>query len=339
MVFIFSNENDHSTNDVIHWLCHYKVPFKRINRNPHEADLRLLESYLIQDDEHIGIDDLSSSSKKYSIWFRRPDRDIINRMVMLESLDKRDVIYPTFDEDSGYYKSWENNFYGYRLTYLTSKFTDNKRVIGSHDVTKVNKIEVLRKASELGIKVPKSIITNDSAKIKDFSDLCDDGVICKTLYNLIMPNEGRKEDFLISGYTKSIETQDHSKEFYPSLIQENIIKKYEVRTFILDGECHSAALWSQSSDETTQDFRASLSAESKPRTTAYKLPGDLQNKIIELARFFKLNSCSIDIMKGVDDKYYFLEINPVGQFGFISGCINRQLENKIAQKLIEKMGL
>jgi len=338
MIFIFSNKEDRSTNDVIYWLSHYGVPYKRINKNPTEIDLRLLESFLLQDPEYIGLDELPKSYKKYSLWFRRPDKGIMNRMVMLESLQEEDVLYPSFDKNSEYYKSWENNFYGYRHSYLTSKFTDPKKVLGSHDVTSVNKIQVLRKANEMGIRVPKSIVTNNPNEIKKFAALLPNGIICKTLYQLIFPIADRKENFHISNYTKSIEEEDYTKDFYPSLIQENIIKKYEVRTFILDGECHSAALWSQSSNDTAQDFRAALNSSSKPRRTNYKLPDQLEKKIINLALFFGLNSCSIDIMKGIDDKYYFLEINPVGQFGFISGCINRQLEKKIAQKLIEKMG-
>ena len=49
-----------------------------------------------------------------------------------------------------------------------------------------------------------------------------------------------------------------------------------------------------------------------------------------------LNSGSIDILKGTDGKYYFLEINPVGMFEFISAPCNYNFPKLIAQTLIKK---
>lgn len=46
-----------------------------------------------------------------------------------------------------------------------------------------------------------------------------------------------------------------------------------------------------------------------------------------------LNCGSIDMILGNDGLYYFLEVNPVGQFGMVSGPCNYYLERKIANFL------
>jgi len=46
-----------------------------------------------------------------------------------------------------------------------------------------------------------------------------------------------------------------------------------------------------------------------------------------------LDNGSIDIIVDNNGKYYFLEINPVGQFGMVSIPCNYYLEKKIANYL------
>ena len=49
----------------------------------------------------------------------------------------------------------------------------------------------------------------------------------------------------------------------------------------------------------------------------------------------KLNSGSIDLVYTKDEDYYFLEVNPVGQFAMVSEPCNYYLEKIVAQKLSE----
>ena len=43
--------------------------------------------------------------------------------------------------------------------------------------------------------------------------------------------------------------------FYPSLIQEEIEKVYEVRVFYLKGKCYAMAIFSQKNEKTQLDYR------------------------------------------------------------------------------------
>ena len=48
-----------------------------------------------------------------------------------------------------------------------------------------------------------------------------------------------------------------------------------------------------------------------------------------------LETGSIDLIKSTNGEYYFLEINPNGQFGMTSYPCNYNLEEKVALKLIQ----
>ena len=63
------------------------------------------------------------------------------------------------------------------------------------------------------------------------------------------------------------------------------------------------------------------------------MPIEIENNLAELMKHLNLNSGSIDLIYGCDKKYYFLEVNPVGQFGMTSYPCNYYIEKKIANYL------
>ena len=50
----------------------------------------------------------------------------------------------------------------------------------------------------------------------------------------------------------------------------------------------------------------------------------------------QLISGSIDLIKSTDDNYYFLEVNPTGQYDWVSVYGNYDLHRIIAEFLIDK---
>src|SRR5688500_5360277 len=94
------------------------------------------------------------------------------------------------------------------------------------------------------------------------------------------------------------------------------------------------AIFSQSDEQTKTDFRKYN--EKKPnRYVPFKLPDEIDQKIKLLFKKIDLNTGSVDLIVDKDDNYFFLEINPVGQFGMVSDPCNYFLEKNVALKLIE----
>jgi glutathione synthase/RimK-type ligase-like ATP-grasp enzyme len=66
---------------------------------------------------------------------------------------------------------------------------------------------------------------------------------------------------------------------------------------------------------------------------AIKLPLEEEKKIRRFMRRVRMNCGSLDLILGRDSQYYFLEVNPVGQFGQISRPAGYNIEKRIAEKL------
>lgn len=122
--------------------------------------------------------------------------------------------------------------------------------------------------------------------------------------------------------------------FFPSLIQENIDKRFEIRAFYINGHIYSAALFSQNSNETIVDSRI-VNLKKPIRYIPYLLSKDEEMKIIELMTILNLNCGSIDLIRAKSGELFFLEVNPVGEFGHIELTCNYGLHKIVATELIK----
>ncbi|MBU3050633.1 hypothetical protein KNV96_21075, partial [Chryseobacterium indologenes] len=114
-----------------------------------------------------------------------------------------------------------------------------------------------------------------------------------------------------------------------------VIKEYELRVFHLKGKNYSMAIFSQNDPTTSVDFR-NYNQEKPNRFIRYQIPKDLDRKVTKLMKALNLQTGSIDIIKGIDGEYYFLEVNPFGQFRMTSYRCNYNLHYEMAL-LLKKM--
>lgn len=133
-------------------------------------------------------------------------------------------------------------------------------------------------------------------------------------------------------YTIKLEADSLKKnvfnKFYPSLIQKYIDKLFEVRSFVLNDRIFSMAIFSQKQTDANHDYRKGYS---NVRTCSIKLPKEIEIKIIKLLNELKLRSGSIDLIYSKSKEFYFLEVNPSGQFNFLSEACNYNIENEIVK--------
>lgn len=94
------------------------------------------------------------------------------------------------------------------------------------------------------------------------------------------------------------------------------------------------AIFSQSNSQTNVDFRK-YDDKLPNRCVPYILPNKIENALRDLMNSLNLNTGSIDLIVDTQDNYYFLEINPVGQFGMVSQPCNYYLEKKVAEYLVQ----
>jgi len=187
----------------------------------------------------------------------------------------------------------------------------------------LNKLNVLLMARTNGLRIPFSVATNH----KNIS-IEKDRFFVKTMSN-IAPFSYRGFKYA-PVYELLIASDYHDNSV--SFFQEYVNKKFEIRSFFLYGEIYSMAIFSQSDPNTRYDFR-NYNPVKPNRNIPFKLPICITKKIRLLMLQLNLNTGSIDIIYSDTNQFVFLEINPSGQFDWLSVNCNYCLEKKIANCL------
>lgn len=294
-----------ATDHVCQWMHYLRIPYLRVNG---------------EDFFHIqSLDDLPRNNEIATVWYRRK----ISSFPVQYSLKQADF-------NTGYTlkRFLVDEFNGlHSLLFYT--IDRHKWLNDPISEDNLNKLHVLSLARQCGINTPfTEVVTTKAAIIH----LLDKGreLIVKPVSECIFVEDAEGEQYKM--LTKTInKTNLHlvPEKFFPSLIQEKIIKKFEIRTFYLDGECHSMAIFSQNNRKTKDDFR-NYDNQRPNRTVPYKLPADLEGKLDQLMKLLHFRTGSIDLMVDMQGNYHFLEINPEGQFGMVSYPCNYYLEKKLA---------
>jgi len=194
----------------------------------------------------------------------------------------------------------------------------NKKWINHYTtINGLSKIEILVKAEMVGFKTPFTIITNKFEKENR-------SWIAKSV------NDGKIINYKNKSFpVMTVEYNNPSVSTFPGLFQEQIIKEYELRIFHLNGKNYSMAIFSQNDFKTSLDFR-NYNHEKPNRFIRYQMPKDLDRKVTKLMKALNLQTGSVDIIKGINGEYYFLEINPSGQFRMTSYRCNYNLHYEMA---------
>jgi len=198
--------------------------------------------------------------------------------------------------------------------------------------SQVNKLQILRKAQEVGLNIPATVITNNKETVVTFLKE-HEIIITKPLGEAVFIDYKNVHFLSYTIVLNNSNIREIPETFFPSLFQENIDKKYEIRAFVLGKKIFSMAIFSQNDPKTLQDFRR-YNYQNPNRFVPFNLPSQIESKIFCLMDELDLQTGSIDLIKDTTGKYYFLEINPNGQYGMVSKPCNYFLEREIAEYLI-----
>ena len=108
-------------------------------------------------------------------------------------------------------------------------------------------------------------------------------------------------------------------EFSPTYFQTNLHKDYELRITVINREFYCVKILSD-----LIDWR-------KDKNAQYQLidiPKDLKRQCLSFLDYAELSFGAFDYIVS-DDKYYFLECNPNGQWLWLEDELNLDISNKI----------
>jgi ATP-GRASP peptide maturase of grasp-with-spasm system len=321
-IIILTDPHDISTDQVINWIDYWKQTYLRINSGDlfdEFCKFKINDSMENQLNHYVTIRGYKVNlSQVKSVWYRRSILDSINE-VYSDDLEVHNQI-----KSFVIYELRYGTFMFYRL--LEDAYWINKPWNSNND-----KLYTLLVAKRIGIKVPETIVTNNREEVKQFLKK-NKSIIIKPIYN-VEPIIYQEEAYVT--FTKMFFYEDLEKlkdRFFPTLFQEKIEKYLDIRVFYLDGLFYSMAIFSQLDSQTKLDFRK-YNSDKPNRMVPFKLPKNIEIKLNKLMNYMKLNSGSIDMIMNENNDYYFLEVNPVGQFGMVSINCNYFLEKLIAKHL------
>lgn len=323
-LIIQSERDDKSTDDILWWLSYL---------NPHAKvscfwDEHFIEKVSISLDSLNGvkiiINDETITSND-SFWYRRGG--------FLNGLKKHfhgdDQMFNLLIEQSSQHS--------YKPLFRSLANWNYSRKIGAFSNNGITKLDMLQIALKHGLSIPSTLVTDSKKELLEFLEL-NDTVLTKPLNN---PFSGYNldSDFNLNVviqtrvFKKDSIAENIPHHFIPSLFQEYINKKIEIRSFVLKDKVFSMAIFSQNNEKTKIDFR-NYDRKRPNRNVPFKLPRNIEIKLIKLTKSLGLETGSVDIILTPDNRYVFLEINPIGQFQWVSRNCNYCLEKQIAQELL-----
>ncbi|MEE9363881.1 MAG: grasp-with-spasm system ATP-grasp peptide maturase [Cellulophaga sp.] len=307
MILILSKNNDYSTGEVIRWILAYKIKFLRLNEDDNIKIIKYDDKELIFKKGNVSY----SLNDFTSVWYRRGglsiQSDKENDYLRLEN---REII---------------NSIYR-RLI--------RKRHINTYFNSHLNKLYVLDYDGFIHVKIPPYLITQSKRILLEFMNSRNQKIISKPMF---VPFSKVNNNAFYMAYTSMVEPKDVinlNKTFVPTFFQEYVEKKYEIRTFFLDGNFYSMCIFSQQNKKTSIDFR-NYDHDRPNRVSPFKLPLEIEEDLRIMLGFYKMDSASLDIIFD-GDIFNLLDVNPIGQFGMVSNPCNYYLEERIANYLIKK---
>ena len=320
-IVILTIEGDQSTSDVLDWVLRKNKPFVRINLSTAVAVKVELGAngriVLLVDGETVPLDTISS------FWYRRGALRLYQRHSSEAPSSKESQLID-------YHLRAEEN----SLAQYISYGLDAGRSLGSAALSGLNKLIVLQKAQQHGLSVPETLVTSQRSEALNF--LRQHGrLITKPLSESL---DAPYEDGFAQVFTEEVDEDFLAAlpaTFPPSLFQQRIDRRYELRIFFLEQKFYAMAIISPNFQGRVTDIRKPGSG-LVTRNVPFALPAAVERKLIGLMASLRLNTGSIDMALTTELDYVLFEVNPIGQYSATSMHCNYFLDKKIADFLLHE---
>lgn len=194
-----------------------------------------------------------------------------------------------------------------------------------------NKIYQSYLASSANLEMPNTIISSNPEEIRQFYTEHRGKIVVKNFATspipdrVVMTNMVSKEDYLAMD----------SARVAPAIYQEYVDKLYELRITVVGDKIFVTNIYSQEDAQTAIDWRSKpLLNDFQVRMEQGEIPEILKKKIRHFMDSAGLKYGCIDMIRTLDNRYVFLEINPAGQWYFVQVKTKVKIANAIADLLL-----
>jgi hypothetical protein len=170
----------------------------------------------------------------------------------------------------------------------------------------------MKLAKQMGMRVPRTLMTNDPQEVKQLIEKSDRPIVYKALTGGVIQYPGAFPNSLLTTVVGD-EILEHLDRVRHTVctFQEYIDKAYEVRLTVIGNTFFPVAIRSQEVETTSVDWRG---ATDMPYGDYHPLPDEIIERVQLLMSELGLVYGAIDFIVTPDGEYVFLEVNPNGQF-------------------------
>ena len=186
----------------------------------------------------------------------------------------------------------------------------------------------LATAKRIGFAVPRTAITNHASGITAVAQ-GDPTVAIKGVDTVLV----RQDDVETFGYTSILETKAAEEAHLssaPLVAQQALTEKLDLRVTVVGDEVFCSSV-TRRGQPIRGDWRL---AKEGATFQQYELPAEIATKCTQLTQTLGLVFGAIDLAVQ-DGTYYFLEINPTGEWAWLVDQSNLPIDKAIANKLLE----
>lgn len=179
-------------------------------------------------------------------------------------------------------------------------------------------------AERLGLRVPRTCITSDPARARAFVAAIRPGrAVFKSLQ--ATPADWRETRLVRSQHMRRLDVVRYA----PVIFQEYVEAGVDVRVTAVGRRLFATAIHVSATDYPA-DFRVGYD---RARVEPIRLPVKLAARLRRLLSALGLAYAAIDLRRDTDGEYYFLEVNPSGQWLFIEERTGQPITDAVARLL------
>lgn len=303
MILIITHKEDYTADFVINKLNNLNYPYFRFNCE----DLLTYNITIYPKGLRTVINNIHQFK---SVWYRR------TKLPFIKAENEAERLYLLGEVDI-----FMQNIFGV----IDAKWLSNPISVNAAE----NKLLQLSNALKVGFNTPKTLISTDKKELLLFA---------KSNKKTVAKPIGRGRINYTDKSSKLIFTNilpdsiiDNLDEFCiaPAIFQEYIEKDYELRVTVVGNLIFAARVNSQTDETSMVDWRRK-----KLKFEKYDLPVDISNKCLKLLGLLKISFGAFDLIKATDGLYYFLEVNPNGQWVWIEKETGMPISDAIINFLI-----
>jgi len=318
-ILVISTSVDAATDAVVNYFDRHDVAYVRINTE--DMPFCGCVSVAYQDkmapqiyiNIHNQMDEPASSF--HSIWYRR-----LRAPAPPESMDPG--VYDFSIRET-------------RTTLIGTVFSNASKIMSPPESVwrAENKLFQLRVATDIGLSIPDTLVSNDPTMIRNFYSSTSQGLVIKPVRTGYLVNQGESRSIYTNRFLDKHLDCLQEAQYSPSIYQAFVDKTYDIRATYVGGHIFTAAIHSQTDNRALVDWRRTSNPD-LPHSV-HQLPSTLENNVRVLMKTLGLEYGAIDFVLDSGGRYYFLEVNPNGQWLWLDRLLELGITEAVSTWLMQ----